>query len=86
MITQELDEEEKRTVREGLTEEELDSLPEIYTARIFLQKSDLVYQHVGKFPSDEAFREWLNLNKGALRFDPETKMFIGEHSVESMLD
>ena len=104
-ITQELDEEEKRTVREGLTEEELavfdlltrpepaltkaqevevkkvarellvrlrreklvldwrkkqqtrasvklcieeelDSLPEIYTASIFSKKSDLVYQHV----------------------------------------
>jgi len=36
-----------------------------------------VHKHVGQFATDEAFREWLTLNKGAIQFDPKTKMFYG---------
>ena len=36
-----------------------------------------VHKHVGQFATDEAFREWLTVNKGTIQFDPKTKMFSG---------
>ncbi len=43
-------------------------------------------RHTGVQGTREELREWYLTNKGALRFDPETKMFVGEKSIESMLD
>ena len=47
---------------------------------------DAIYRHVGKFDTHRAFREWVVVNKDAIHFDPETKIFIGTYPPESMLN
>jgi hypothetical protein len=37
-----------------------------------------LHRHVGLFSEDTDFRTWLIANEGAIRFDPETKMFVGK--------
>jgi hypothetical protein len=40
-----------------------------------------IRQHVGKFDTDEAFIEWLGVNRSDIRFAAEIKMFIGRRSL-----
>jgi len=41
-----------------------------------------VHRHVGQFDTEKEFIEWLSVNKGAIQFDPETKIFTGAQPPE----